>query len=554
MIQIETAMGAAIEVFEGAAAIEVDRDRFLPVKTTNDLLVLRSDVYDARPTAPPRARPTAGRRCRSSTSTRDYYKLVGDFDERFPEGAPSLRQAEQLSVEGDWTFGADVTVVGDASLDGDGGRVDAVARSARLAVVTHARAMPTDRLARVDEHLERILDGARAAAALRPAAAGGPRAAGLRGRRRADGPAGLRQLRDGRLRRAAPTTSPTRRRGPPGAPAGRRRDRRPARPAASRCRPGTAVRIMTGAPVPAGADASCRSSGPTAASRRSDHPGAPSSASTSGPPARTSQTGDLLLEDGHACSGRASSALLAAVGRAAGPVAAASAGRGHVDRLRAARAGHAARPRLDLRRATPTCSPPPRARPARSPTASASSPTTRARSPTRCRDQLVRADLVVTSGGVSMGDYDVVKEVLRRLGTVWFGEVAMQPGKPQGFGIVGEDATPIFTLPGNPVSSYVSFEVFVLPAIRRMMGRPPYRRPMVRAACCRRSRSPPDGAVRPRQFEHRRPRRARRAGGRARLAPDRRPRRGQRAGRRAGGGHLGAGGSQVQVLVLDRDF
>jgi len=98
-------------------------------------------------------------------------------------------------------------------------------------------------------------------------------------------------------------------------------------------------------------------------------------------------------------------------------------------------------------------------------------------------DQLVRADLVVTSGGVSKGQYDVVKEVLGELGTVHFGEVAMQPGKPQGFGMVGEDATPIFTLPGNPVSSYVSFEVFVVPAIRRMMGRLPYRRPLVRALC-----------------------------------------------------------------------
>jgi molybdopterin molybdotransferase len=96
-------------------------------------------------------------------------------------------------------------------------------------------------------------------------------------------------------------------------------------------------------------------------------------------------------------------------------------------------------------------------------------------------DQLVRADLVVTSGGVSKGAFDVVKEVLSEVGTVSFGEVAMQPGKPQGFGFVGEDATPIITLPGNPVSSYVSFEVFVLPALRRMMGRLPYRRPMVRA-------------------------------------------------------------------------
>src|SRR5512144_2900071 len=100
-------------------------------------------------------------------------------------------------------------------------------------------------------------------------------------------------------------------------------------------------------------------------------------------------------------------------------------------------------------------------------------------------DQLVRADLVVTSGGVSKGAYDVVKEVLSELGTVSFGEVAMQPGKPQGFGFVGEDATPIITLPGNPVSAYVSFEVFVLPAIRRMMGRLPYRRPMVKAVCSR---------------------------------------------------------------------
>jgi molybdopterin molybdotransferase len=98
-------------------------------------------------------------------------------------------------------------------------------------------------------------------------------------------------------------------------------------------------------------------------------------------------------------------------------------------------------------------------------------------------DQLVRADLVVTSGGVSKGDYDVVKDVLSRLGTVSFMEVAMQPGKPQGFGTIGEDSTPIFTLPGNPVSSYISFEVFVLPAIRRMMGKLPYRRPIVRAEC-----------------------------------------------------------------------
>ena len=96
-------------------------------------------------------------------------------------------------------------------------------------------------------------------------------------------------------------------------------------------------------------------------------------------------------------------------------------------------------------------------------------------------DQLVRADLVVTSGGISKGDHDVVKETLSALGTVDFVEVAMQPGKPQGFGKVFDEQTPIITLPGNSVSAYVSFEVFVLPAIRRMMGRTPYRRPMVHA-------------------------------------------------------------------------
>ena len=98
-------------------------------------------------------------------------------------------------------------------------------------------------------------------------------------------------------------------------------------------------------------------------------------------------------------------------------------------------------------------------------------------------DQLVRADLILTSGGVSVGAYDVVKEVLGRLGTVRFERVAMQPGMPQGVGTVGPDATPIITLPGNPVSAYVSFEVFVRPALRSMLGVTPLHRPVVRARC-----------------------------------------------------------------------
>jgi molybdopterin molybdotransferase len=106
-------------------------------------------------------------------------------------------------------------------------------------------------------------------------------------------------------------------------------------------------------------------------------------------------------------------------------------------------------------------------------------------------DQLVRADLVVTSGGVSQGDFDVVKEALRPLGSMWFGPVKMQPGKPQGFGLVGEDETPIFTLPGNPVSSYISFQVFVLPALRKMMGLRPYTRPATTAQLTKGFSSPP---------------------------------------------------------------
>ncbi|MDQ0985043.1 gephyrin-like molybdotransferase Glp [Streptomyces sp. V2I9] len=103
-------------------------------------------------------------------------------------------------------------------------------------------------------------------------------------------------------------------------------------------------------------------------------------------------------------------------------------------------------------------------------------------------DQLIRADLVVTTGGVSVGAYDVVKEALSSVGDedepgsgVEFRKLAMQPGKPQGFGSIGPDHTPLLALPGNPVSAYVSFELFVRPAIRALMGLDDVHRPTVRA-------------------------------------------------------------------------
>ena len=120
VVQIETAMGAAIEVFEGATTIEVGRDRFVPVKTTNDLLVLRSDCYrlddDAVLEQVVEEVPFV--------DLGSAYKLVGGFEERFPHGVPSLREATRFEVPGDWTFGADVTavgevVVGDADSDGE---------------------------------------------------------------------------------------------------------------------------------------------------------------------------------------------------------------------------------------------------------------------------------------------------------------------------------------------------------------------------------------------------------------------------------------------------
>jgi UTP--glucose-1-phosphate uridylyltransferase len=114
VIQVETAMGAAIETFADSALIEVGRDRFVPVKTTNDLLVLRSDVYDIGPDFVLDQVAVDIPFVDLDTS---HYQLVGDFDKRFPEGAPSMKKAQSLRVNGDWTFGHGVQVVGDVTLE-----------------------------------------------------------------------------------------------------------------------------------------------------------------------------------------------------------------------------------------------------------------------------------------------------------------------------------------------------------------------------------------------------------------------------------------------------
>jgi len=125
VIQIETAMGAAIEIFEGSRTIEVGRDRFVPVKTTNDLLVLRSDIYDLGRDF---VLDQASEDVPFIDLDGDFYKLVGDFDKRFPEGAPSLREATSLVIDGDVTFGHGVRVVGDVAIKAPSAkRIDASA-------------------------------------------------------------------------------------------------------------------------------------------------------------------------------------------------------------------------------------------------------------------------------------------------------------------------------------------------------------------------------------------------------------------------------------------
>ena len=90
---------------------------------------------------------------------------------------------------------------------------------------------------------------------------------------------------------------------------------------------------------------------------------------------------------------------------------------------------------------------------------------------------VARADCFISSGGVSVGERDVVKRAFFRRGDVGFYRVAMQPGMPQAFGFV-EDI-PYFGLPGNPVSVFVSFELFIRPAVLKMMGRRDVFRPEI---------------------------------------------------------------------------
>jgi UTP--glucose-1-phosphate uridylyltransferase len=116
VIQLESAMGAAIGSIPDARAIHVPRSRFAPVKTTDDLLVVRSDAYEL--TSDGRMKPSFDGPGPVVTLDMDFFKLLPDFEQQFPAGAPSLRRCRRFEVEGDVTFGAGVVAVGDVRVAG----------------------------------------------------------------------------------------------------------------------------------------------------------------------------------------------------------------------------------------------------------------------------------------------------------------------------------------------------------------------------------------------------------------------------------------------------
>ena len=236
-------------------------------------------------------------------------------------------------------------------------------------------------------------------------------------------------------------------------------------------RPGSVARIMTGAPVPEGADAVVPVEWTDAGTRVGEIRRAPESGQYVRRAGEDVHAGEVVLQAGVRLGPR-HLALLAAVGRAAVTV-------------------HP-RPRVAvLSTGSELTSPGEPLAPGRIHDANGYGLVAAARDlgadawhagvvPDRAdavlaalREAAAAADVVITSGGVSAGAYDTVKQVLREVGGVVFEKVAMQPGMPQGFGrLAAPDGRrlPILTLPGNPVSAMVSFELFVHPLLRTLAG------------------------------------------------------------------------------------
>ncbi|MDC5698197.1 UTP--glucose-1-phosphate uridylyltransferase [Intrasporangium calvum] len=473
VVQLESAMGAAIEVFEGSEALLVPRTRFRPVKTTNDLLVVRSDyfVLDER-----HHLVAVGEGPEPFVDLDSAYRLVQGFEQRFPHGVPSMLECTSLRVIGDPVFGRNVRCVGDVLVDGLRRVHDNAVLEGPVEATADTRPSRAkgDGLRTVDEHLRAILstlEPAPSASVPLTEALGLVVAKGVRSR--VSLPSFDNSSMDGYAVQAASLqgadTTPVRLRLVGEVAAG----------TAPTCTvgPGEAARIMTGAPIPSGADAViavedtdgaaegevlCRAAVPQGRYIR--------------PSGEDVSEGAVIVSAGDVIGPR-TIALLAACGHASVEVHR----RPHVVVLSTG---------AEL---VPPGEPlgPGQIHDSNSPMLWAAAVSAGASAEIRAAvgdtdaellsaldEVLATADVVVTSGGVSMGAYDVVKSALADQG-VDFVRVAMQPGKPQGFGYLAAPdgrRVPLFALPGNPVSSFVSFEVFVRPALRRLMRRTPEKR------------------------------------------------------------------------------
>jgi UTP--glucose-1-phosphate uridylyltransferase len=472
VIQMESAMGAAIEVFEGSQAILVPRTRFRPVKTTNDLLVIRSDFFEL---------DEGYHIVQTSEGPEPYvdldsaYRFVPGFEKRFPHGVPSMKECTSLRVIGDPVFGRNVRCVGEVLIDGYRRVLDNAVLGEPVTAASEPAEQPGD-LRTVDEHLRAILSTLEPMpTAWTPLTESLGLVVARDVRARVDLPHFDNSSMDGYAVQASSVegadTSPVRLRIVGEVAAGD--------DPTFEVGPGEAARIMTGAPMPRGADAvvkvedtdgaatgevECRAEVPVGTFVR--------------PKGDDVRSGTVVVPAGEVVGSR-TIALLAACGYAEVEVhrrprvVVMSTGSELVEPGKPLRPGQIHDSNSSMLWAA-----------AVSAGASAEIRQAVGDSESELIESLsvaVRdADIVVTSGGVSMGAYDVVKSALASRG-VEFVKVAMQPGKPQGYGrLEAPDGrrVPIFTLPGNPVSSFVSFEVFVRPALRRLMRLAPEKRRM----------------------------------------------------------------------------
>ena len=478
VIQLESAMGAAIEVFEGSEALLVPRTRFHPVKTTNDLLVVRSDYFVLDDSSHLVA---VGEGPEPFVDLDSAYRLVEGFETRFPHGVPSMAECTSLRVIGDPVFGRNVRCVGDVLVDG----LLRVHDNAVLEGPVHASTRDTRT---VDQHLKAILSS------LDPSPTESVPLTESLGlvvakdvRSRVNLPAFDNSSMDGYAVQTASLEgaddSPVRLRIVGEVAAG-------VAPTFS-VGPGEAARIMTGAPIPPGADAviaveqtdgsatgsvECRASVSTARYVR--------------PRGEDVSEGSVIVSAGDVVGPR-TIGLLAACGHASVEVhrrphvVIMSTGSELVPPGEPLGPGQIHDSNSSMLWAAAVAS-------GASAEIRAAVGDTDAELLAALDDVVANADVIVTSGGVSMGAYDVVKSALAGKG-VEFVKVAMQPGKPQGFGHLngpGDLRVPIFALPGNPVSSFVSFEVFVRPALRRLMRLTPEKRPVSTATLTSGLRSP----------------------------------------------------------------